>query len=185
MDNVLEKLKNIHKWKFFNEQLQASDKFNWTNRVKHKKQWCIKRFYQSDLINKNDSNYLFSYCILNLILAYKNLKMFVKSQSNWLLKRRLAFFYKKKKDITRRASLFVGQHRSKFRPTSTKPQIVNVLIGQWKLKMNNTSASNSSLENATDWSTTVPSKAEGIALCSGFLLTAILISVANLLTNAS
>ncbi|XP_078363759.1 adenosine receptor A3-like [Oculina patagonica] len=48
--------------------------------------------------------------------------------------------------------------------------------------MNNTSVANISLENATDSSMTVPSKAEGIAWCSAFILTSLFIVVGNLLT---
>ena len=48
--------------------------------------------------------------------------------------------------------------------------------------MNNTSAANTGLENATDSSKTVPSRAEGIAVCSAFILTSLLIFVGNLLT---
>ncbi|XP_078368392.1 adenosine receptor A3-like [Oculina patagonica] len=47
--------------------------------------------------------------------------------------------------------------------------------------MSNTSAANTSLENATDSSMTVPSKAEGIAWCSAFILTSLFIVVGNLL----
>ncbi len=48
--------------------------------------------------------------------------------------------------------------------------------------MNNTSVANTSLENATDSSMIIPSKAEGIALCSAFILTSLFIVVGNLLT---
>ena len=48
--------------------------------------------------------------------------------------------------------------------------------------MNNTSAANTGFENATDSSKTVPSKAEGIAVCSAFILTSVLIFAGNLLT---
>ncbi|XP_078363719.1 adenosine receptor A3-like [Oculina patagonica] len=51
--------------------------------------------------------------------------------------------------------------------------------------MNNTSMANTSAKNATDssmTSMTVPSKAEGIALCSAFILASLLISMGNLLT---
>ncbi len=48
--------------------------------------------------------------------------------------------------------------------------------------MSNTSAAKTSLENATDSSMTVPSKAEGIAWCSAFILTSLFIVVGNLLT---
>ena len=48
--------------------------------------------------------------------------------------------------------------------------------------MNNKSAANIGFENATDSSKTVRSKAEGIAVCSAFILTSVLISVGNLLT---
>ena len=61
-------------------------------------------------------------------------------------------------------------------------QTVNVFISQLEPKMNNTSAANTSLENATDSSSIVPSKAEGIAVCSAFILTSVLISIGNVLT---
>ena len=49
--------------------------------------------------------------------------------------------------------------------------------------MKNTSAANITLENGTASSiTAVPSKAEGIALCSAFMLTSVLIVAGNLLT---
>ncbi|XP_078367355.1 adenosine receptor A3-like [Oculina patagonica] len=48
--------------------------------------------------------------------------------------------------------------------------------------MNNTSVANTSLENATDSSMTVPSKAEGIVLCSALILVSVFIVVGNLLT---
>ncbi|KAL9986071.1 hypothetical protein ACROYT_G000143 [Oculina patagonica] len=48
--------------------------------------------------------------------------------------------------------------------------------------MNNTSVANTSAKNATDSSMTVPSKAEGIALCSAFILASVFISIGNLLT---
>ena len=50
--------------------------------------------------------------------------------------------------------------------------------------MNNTSVANTSLqlENATGLSMTVPSKAEGIAWCSAFILLSMFIVVGNLLT---
>ena len=48
--------------------------------------------------------------------------------------------------------------------------------------MNNTPTANTSLENASDSSIIVPSKAEGIALCSAFILTSVFIFVGNLLT---
>ncbi len=48
--------------------------------------------------------------------------------------------------------------------------------------MNNTSVANTSLENATDSSMTASSTAEGIALCSAFILTSVFISIGNLLT---
>ncbi|XP_078363750.1 adenosine receptor A3-like [Oculina patagonica] len=48
--------------------------------------------------------------------------------------------------------------------------------------MNNISAANTSLKNVTESSMTVPSKAEGIALCSAFILTSVFIVVGNLLT---
>ena len=54
---------------------------------------------------------------------------------------------------------------------------------QWKLaKMNIKAATNISLENATDSSKILPSKAEGIALCTGFILSFVFIVVGNLLT---
>ena len=48
--------------------------------------------------------------------------------------------------------------------------------------MMSTAAANTSLENATDPSITVPSKTEGIALCAAFILTFVFIVVGNLLT---
>ena len=48
--------------------------------------------------------------------------------------------------------------------------------------MNIKAAANISLKNATDSSKVVPSKAEGIALCTTFILTVIFIVVGNLLT---
>ena len=48
--------------------------------------------------------------------------------------------------------------------------------------MNIKAATNISLENATDSSTVLPSKAEGIALCTGFILSFVFIVVGNLLT---
>ena len=48
--------------------------------------------------------------------------------------------------------------------------------------MNIRAATNISLENATDSSKVLPSKAEGIALCTGFILSFVFIVVGNLLT---
>ena len=48
--------------------------------------------------------------------------------------------------------------------------------------MNYTSVADTSLENATGLSMTVPSKAEGIAWCSAFILLSVFIVVGNLLT---
>ena len=48
--------------------------------------------------------------------------------------------------------------------------------------MNNTSLADTSLENATGLSMAVPSKAEGIAWCSAFILLSVFIVVGNLLT---
>ncbi|XP_078363687.1 adenosine receptor A3-like [Oculina patagonica] len=48
--------------------------------------------------------------------------------------------------------------------------------------MNNTSVANTSAKNATDSSMIIPSKAEGIALCSAFILASVFISIGNLLT---
>ena len=48
--------------------------------------------------------------------------------------------------------------------------------------MNIRAATNVSLENSTDSSKVLPSKAEGIALCTGFILSFVFIVVGNLLT---
>ena len=48
--------------------------------------------------------------------------------------------------------------------------------------MNSTAASNTSSNSATDSSRIVPSTAEGIALCTAFILSFVLIIVGNLLT---
>ncbi len=48
--------------------------------------------------------------------------------------------------------------------------------------MSNTSAASTSLENATDSSMTVSSKAEVIALCVAFVFESVFISIGNLLT---
>ena len=45
--------------------------------------------------------------------------------------------------------------------------------------MNNTSAANSSLKNGSGSSMIVPSKAEGIAWCSAFILTYVFMVVGN------
>ncbi|XP_078382014.1 adenosine receptor A3-like [Oculina patagonica] len=48
--------------------------------------------------------------------------------------------------------------------------------------MNNTSVANTSAKNATDSSMVILSKAQGIALCSAFILASVFISIGNLLT---
>ena len=48
--------------------------------------------------------------------------------------------------------------------------------------MNSTVAANTSSDNATDSSRMVPSKAEGIALCTAFILSFVFIIVGKLLT---
>ena len=48
--------------------------------------------------------------------------------------------------------------------------------------MNIKAATNISLENTTDSSKVLPSKAEGVALCTGFILSFVFIVVGNLLT---
>ena len=48
--------------------------------------------------------------------------------------------------------------------------------------MNIKAATNNSLENATESPKVLPSKAEGIALCTGFILSFVFIVVGNLLT---
>ncbi len=79
--------------------------------------------------------------------------------------------------------LFLLAFDTRFWSTSTKLQSVNVFSSvSQKSKMNNTSVANTSAKNATDSSMIIPSKAEGIALCSAFILASVFISIGNLLT---
>ena len=48
--------------------------------------------------------------------------------------------------------------------------------------MTDTSAANESLKHAPEFAKRFPSKAEGIALCSAFMLSSVLIITRNLLT---
>ena len=56
------------------------------------------------------------------------------------------------------------------------------IVSVQETEMNDTPAVNTNLKNASDSSKAVPSKAEGVALCSAFVLTSISVVVGNLLT---
>ena len=55
-------------------------------------------------------------------------------------------------------------------------------LTEFKFRMIDTSAVNESLQNASEFSKRFPSKSEGIALCSVFMLSSVLIIAGNLLT---
>ena len=66
-------------------------------------------------------------------------------------------------------------------PCITEPHLWQIIF-QLMSKMNKTLAANTGLGNASGSSMTVPSKGEGVAWCSAFIVTSIFIVVGNLLT---